>query len=118
MALSSSSPGLGKLSHLPIYPSFPTVAHKCLKPVHVASVKGGDSGDGIALPPLNAPVYSLATHDADGRQHTLNIVTYTSPVSIRPKYYALGLYRGTLSWENMLETGEAALQVCVKANQH
>lgn len=60
---------------------------------------------------LSTPVYSLSTSDSAGGQRTMNLVTYTSLVSIRPRYYALGLYRGTLSWENMLETGEGVLQV-------
>ena len=72
------------------------------------------SGEPPAPPPfaaLSSAVYSLATKDAAGGQRTLNLVTYCSPVSIRPRFYALGLYRGTLSWENMLATGEGALQI-------
>jgi flavin reductase (DIM6/NTAB) family NADH-FMN oxidoreductase RutF len=67
-----------------------------------------------AKPPyslLSSPVYSLATSDLQGNNHTLNLVTYASPISIVPRFYALGLYRGTLSAENMLATGKGVLQI-------
>ena len=67
-----------------------------------------------AKPPyslLSSPVYSLATSDSDGNNRTLNLVTYASPISIVPRFYALGLYRGTLSAENMLTTGKGVLQI-------
>ncbi|KAL4534178.1 hypothetical protein Ndes2526B_g06946 [Nannochloris sp. 'desiccata'] len=67
-----------------------------------------------AKPPyslLSNPVYSLATSDSQGSNRTLNLVTYASPISIVPRFYALGLYRGTLSAENMLTTGKGVLQI-------
>ena len=73
-----------------------------------------------AKPPftlLSSPVYALATsspvysRNPSGTQKTLNLVTYASPISIVPRFYALGLYRGTLSAENMLATGEGVLQI-------
>jgi len=67
-----------------------------------------------AKPPyslLSNPVYSLATSDSQGNNRTLNLVTYASPISIVPRYYALGLYRGTLSAESMLTTGCGVLQI-------
>jgi flavin reductase (DIM6/NTAB) family NADH-FMN oxidoreductase RutF len=67
-----------------------------------------------AKPPytlLTNPVYSLATSDAQGNNHTLNLVTYASPISIVPRFYAVSLYRGTLSAENMLKTGKGVLQI-------
>lgn len=60
---------------------------------------------------LSSTVYSLATSDLQGNKRTLNLVTYASPISIVPRYYALGLYRGTLSAENMLATGKGVLQI-------
>lgn len=66
------------------------------------------------LPPyyqLSLPVYSLATVDPDGGSPTMNLVTYASPISLKPRHYALGLYLGTLSWQNMLATKTGVLQV-------
>jgi len=67
-----------------------------------------------AKPPyslLSNPVYSLVTSDSQGTNRTINLVTYASPISIVPRFYALGLYRGTLSAENMLTTGKGVLQI-------
>ena len=66
------------------------------------------------LPPyyqLSLPVYSLATVGRDGGSPTMNLVTYASPISLKPRCYALGLYEGTLSRENMLATEYGVLQV-------
>ncbi|EFN59513.1 hypothetical protein CHLNCDRAFT_50078 [Chlorella variabilis] len=41
----------------------------------------------------------------------MNLVTYASPISLKPRQYALGLYLNTLSWENMLATRTGLLQV-------
>lgn len=71
----------------------------------------------VGLPPfagLNTPVYSLATAGPTGSRATMNLLTYGSPVSIEPRYFALGLLRGTLSWENMLSSGDGVLQVLAK----
>lgn len=56
---------------------------------------------------LSTPVYSLATVGG------MNLVTYASPVSLKPRHYAVGLYVNTLSWENCLGTRHAVLQVCL-----
>lgn len=68
------------------------------------------------LPPyslLSTPVYSLSTAgDAEGRNATLNMMTYASPVALRPKrFYAIGLYKQTLSYENMAKTRTGVLQI-------
>ncbi|KAI7839064.1 hypothetical protein COHA_007206 [Chlorella ohadii] len=66
------------------------------------------------LPPyyqLSLPVYSLATVGPDGGSPTLNLVTYASPISLKPRRYALGLYLNTLSWQNMLATRTGVLQI-------
>ena len=60
---------------------------------------------------LSLPVYSLATAGPSGASPTMNLVTYASPISLQPRRYALGLYRGTLSWQNMLATRTGVLQV-------
>ena len=42
----------------------------------------------------------------------MNIVTYCSAVAISPvRKYAIGLYVGTLSWENFKRTGVGVLQL-------
>lgn len=67
------------------------------------------------LPPysaLSTPVYSLSTLGAGGSRSTMNLLTYASPISLKPRYYAIGLYTNTLSWENMLSHGYGVLQVC------
>lgn len=67
-----------------------------------------------SLPPytmLSSPVYSLVTSAEDGSKVTMNLVTYASPVSLKPRMFALGLYDGTLSRENMLSSGRGTLQV-------
>jgi hypothetical protein len=57
-------------------------------------------------------VYSLSSRGADGGTPTLNIVTYASPIAIKPaRKYAVGLYAGTLSWQNVRATGRGVLQV-------
>lgn len=59
---------------------------------------------------LSTPVYSLAARSVGGA--TMNIVTYACPIAIKPKRkMVLGLYVGTLSWQNVKETGEGVLQV-------
>jgi hypothetical protein len=61
---------------------------------------------------LSTPVYSLSSRGADGGPVTLNIVTYASPIAIKPaRKYVLGLYVETLSWRNVRDTGRCALQV-------
>lgn len=61
---------------------------------------------------LSTPVYSLVTRSEDGLKANMNIVTYASPIAIQPqRKYALGLYIGTLSWENMHQTHKGVLQV-------
>jgi hypothetical protein len=60
---------------------------------------------------LSLPVYSLATAGPGGASPTMNLVTYASPISLQPRRYALGLYRGTLSWQNMMATRTGVLQV-------
>lgn len=78
-----------------------------------------------SLPPyaqLSVPVYSLSTlpptdantSTSSSNIATLNLVTYASPISINPPRYALGLYKDTLSRENMLATGIGVLQLLRK----
>lgn len=61
---------------------------------------------------LSTPVYSLSTACPDARSHTLNIVTYASPIAIQPdRMYALSLFKNTMSWKNMLQSKRGVLQI-------
>jgi flavin reductase (DIM6/NTAB) family NADH-FMN oxidoreductase RutF len=41
----------------------------------------------------------------------MNLVTYASPVALAPPVYAVGLYKGTQSWENWRASGKGLLQI-------
>eukprot|EP00887_Chlorella_sp_A99_P005542 scaffold1.g5542.t1 len=82
-------------------------------PASDAASPAGSAAEAPPLPPYSAlsiPVYSLSTVAPDGSAATLNLVTYAAPVSLKPRRYALGLYEGTLSRDNMLATGRGLLQ--------
>ena len=57
----------------------------------------------------NCPVYSLATRSNE--IGNMNICTYVIPISMQPKLYALAIYNGTKTLENMLQTETAVLQL-------
>ncbi|CAJ1949396.1 unnamed protein product [Cylindrotheca closterium] len=66
------------------------------------------------VPPLlDVPTYSLATYcHKNGGQTGMNILTYASPISIRPdRIWALGLYKGTWTHEQFVSSGEGVLQL-------
>ena len=60
----------------------------------------------------NIPVYSLATYD--GQKVNMNICTYVSAVSMKPKRYIVAVYHQTKSLENILKSKTAVLQVLSK----
>ena len=41
----------------------------------------------------------------------MNLVTYASPVSLSPRHFALGLFVGTLTWDNALASRRGVLQI-------
>lgn len=45
------------------------------------------------------PIYSLATYHADSVN--MNICTYVTPVSMEPKLYAIAVYHGSRTLENL-----------------
>lgn len=57
---------------------------------------------GIRIKPWNrvdAPVYSLSTsHDGRGN---LNICSYVTPISMKPKRYLIGVYKDTKTLDNL-----------------
>jgi flavin reductase (DIM6/NTAB) family NADH-FMN oxidoreductase RutF len=62
-------------------------------------------------PLLDVPTYSLATLNEDGSTN-MNILTYATPVSILPdRVWSIGLFRDTLSEENLRRTGVCVLQL-------
>lgn len=63
------------------------------------------------LATLSQPVYSLATNGVDEGRDTINLVTYCAPMSISPRTVAIGLYKGTQSWINLLDRKTGVLQV-------
>jgi flavin reductase (DIM6/NTAB) family NADH-FMN oxidoreductase RutF len=95
--------------------------HRCHRQAAAAARQtGGDAAIDSAAqqqqqpPPyaqLSMPVYSLATVDPSGSSPTMNLVTYAAPISLEPRHFALGLFVGTLSWQNMLATRSGVLQV-------
>ncbi|MDX1409149.1 MAG: flavin reductase [Saprospiraceae bacterium] len=58
---------------------------------------------------VDQPVYSLATRQA-GRLN-MNICTYATAVSRRPKMYVVALEHGSRSTLNLKKTGEGVLQL-------
>ncbi|MEQ8302007.1 MAG: flavin reductase [Cyclobacteriaceae bacterium] len=60
---------------------------------------------------IDVPVYSLATYE-EGRVN-MNIATYVTPISLKPKQYAVAVYYNTKTYHNLFERGEkiAVLQV-------
>ncbi|GBF94208.1 hypothetical protein Rsub_06478 [Raphidocelis subcapitata] len=76
------------------------------------ALSGVPDADAPPFTKLNTPVYSLSSSGPGGGSPTLNIVTYASPIAIKPaRKYALGLYVGTLSWQNVRDTGRCVLQI-------
>lgn len=70
------------------------------------------------IPPLiDVPTFSLATSGGDGDKassssNTMNILTYASPVSIKPhRMWSISLYKGTLSHENFTKQRRGILQL-------
>lgn len=57
----------------------------------------------------NLPVYSLATYQ--GEKVNMNICTYVSAVSMKPKRYMVAVYHGTQSLENITVSKTAVLQL-------
>ena len=63
-----------------------------------------------APPPINVPVYSLATLNTDGRTN-MNILTYATPVGVSPRLWAISLFRKTLSHANFKRDRTGILQL-------
>lgn len=57
---------------------------------------------------VNHPVYSLATYHED--TYNMNILTYATAISMKPKLYGISVYTPSLSLEYMRATGWGILQ--------
>lgn len=55
------------------------------------------------------PVYSLATWQGD--KVNMNICTYVTPISMKPKQYAVAVYKDTKTLENLLAGSGTVLQL-------
>jgi flavin reductase (DIM6/NTAB) family NADH-FMN oxidoreductase RutF len=60
----------------------------------------------------NIPVYSFATYEGD--KVNMNICTYVSAVSMKPKRYMIAVYHHTQSLDNILKSKTAVLQLLGK----
>lgn len=58
---------------------------------------------------IDVPVYSLVTYD--GEKVNMNICTYVTPVSMKPKQYVVGVYHNTRSLRNLQESKRVVLQL-------
>jgi flavin reductase (DIM6/NTAB) family NADH-FMN oxidoreductase RutF len=58
-------------------------------------------------------VYSLVTYD--GEKVNMNICTYVTPVSMKPKQYVVGVYHKTRSLRNLLKNKSVVLQLLHKS---
>jgi flavin reductase (DIM6/NTAB) family NADH-FMN oxidoreductase RutF len=58
---------------------------------------------------IDVPVYSLATYDVE--RVNMNICTYVTAVSMKPKQYIVAVYQNTKSLENLKEGKTAVLQL-------
>lgn len=57
---------------------------------------------------VDFPVYSLCTK---GEHHfNMNICTYVTPISLKPKLYCIGIYYNTQTLENLKQSDFAVLQ--------
>jgi hypothetical protein len=66
------------------------------------------------IPPLiDVPTFSLSTTaGGDASSSTMNILTYASPVAIKPhRMWSISLYKGTLSHENFAKEKRGILQL-------
>jgi flavin reductase (DIM6/NTAB) family NADH-FMN oxidoreductase RutF len=55
---------------------------------------------------VNQQVYSLSTCDSKGNIN-MNIVTYATPATLKPKSYVIAVYRGTKTHSNLFNKPNA-----------
>ena len=61
-------------------------------------------------PVLNSPVFSLATLNPDGSTN-MNILTYATPAGVKPRLWAISLFRKTRTHANFVSERSGILQL-------
>ncbi|KAL7527314.1 hypothetical protein ACHAXR_005699 [Thalassiosira sp. AJA248-18] len=72
-------------------------------------------------PLLDVPVFSLSTcgDESPNSKSTMNILTYASPISIKPhRMWSISLYKGTMSHENFSREKKGVLQMLRPEHAH
>ncbi|GFH55506.1 hypothetical protein CTEN210_11982 [Chaetoceros tenuissimus] len=68
-------------------------------------------------PSVSMPVYSLASKSEDNRP-SMNIVTFTTPVSVKPKLFMVSLYHNTMTKDSFLHSKYGILQLLNKDQKY
>ena len=62
---------------------------------------------------IDSPIYSLQTVDRNGKIN-MNICTYVTAVSMKPKIYAIAIDYNTLTYKNVKNSNQFVLQLLSK----
>ena len=65
---------------------------------------------------VNLPVYSISSKNRE-EQHNMHMITYVTAISMQPKRIVCGVYRGTQTLDNLMESREFVLQL-LSADQY
>jgi flavin reductase (DIM6/NTAB) family NADH-FMN oxidoreductase RutF len=63
------------------------------------------------------PIWSLSTLDNTGTCN-MNICSYVTPISMKPKEFIVGIYYNTQTFENISKTKHGLLQLLAKDQDH
>ena len=64
---------------------------------------------------INPPIYSLATHDQNNKLN-MNICSYVSPVSLKPKLYLIAIEFTSKTYQNLKTNSSAVLQLLCQSH--
>ena len=64
---------------------------------------------------IDLPVYSLLSNDVNGNIN-MNICTYVSAVSMKPKIYSIAIDFKTKTYDNLIACDRVVLQLLSKKN--
>ena len=64
---------------------------------------------------ISPPVYSLVTYDEEGKVN-MNICTYVSAVSMKPKIYSIAIDYTTKTYKNLEKSSKVVLQLLSASN--
>lgn len=62
----------------------------------------------------NLPVFSLSSMDKEAKTGNMNICTYASAITMKPKKFMVGVYRDTKTYENISKFKRCLLQILSK----